>query len=220
MIYATKCIGEEWNSKYVNSVNKFCKKNDLHILTDNNTLFLNGICYPYQRDVFSYYEKINHILNISEKYKERVTYIDSDWLEAYDTKNKLDNDSLYTYSIFNIFKKPVSNYISVEQHPQIKENFKKINHEVLEDWYIPEAIISFPYREDLSVIKKDFNILQPPHEKMFNTKPHRREVTRYSRVGVGYGEGLAITAIASKYKIKVKDYSEFPNRTWRKEQII
>ena len=75
MIYATKCIGEEWNSKYVNSVNKFCKKNDLHILTDNNTLFLNGICYPYQRDVFSYYEKINHILNISEKYKERVTYI-------------------------------------------------------------------------------------------------------------------------------------------------
>lgn len=220
MIYATKCIGEEWNSKYVNSVNKFCKKNDLHILTDNNTLFLNGICYPYQRDVFSYYEKINHILNISEKYKERVTYIDSDWLEAYDTKNKLDDDSLYTYSIFNIFKQPVSNYISVEQHPQIKENFKKINHEVLEDWYIPEAIISFPYREDLSVIKKDFNILQPPHEKMFNTKPHRREVTRYSRVGVGYGEGLAITAIASKYKIKVKDYSEFPNRTWRKEQII
>ena len=220
MIYATKCIGEEWNSKYVNSVNKFSKNNELHILTDNPSLFDNGICYQYDRDEFSYYEKINHILNLSEKHKQRITYIDSDWLEAYDTNNKLDDDSLYTYSIFNIFKEPVSNYISTEQHPKIKEQFKKINHEVLEEWYIPEAIISFPYRNDLSVIKKDFNTLQKPHEEMFNIKPHRREVTRYSRVGIGYGEGLVITVIASKYKIKVKDYSEFPNRTWRKEQII
>jgi hypothetical protein len=55
---------------------------------------------------------------------------------------------------------------------------------------------------------------------MYNTIPIREAVQRYSETGIGYGEGWAITAIASKYNIKVRDFVQFPNNSWRKIGLI
>ena len=38
--------------------------------------------------------------------------------------------------------------------------------------------------------------------------------------GIGYGEGWEITNIVQKYNILVKDFTEFPNKTWRKIGLI
>ena len=100
MIYATMCIGKEWIEKYKETINNFSNKNKLHILTDEPIHFKNCITDEYTRDVFSYYEKINFIFKLSKKYKERIYYIDADWLGSYDTNIKVDDDSLYTYTNF------------------------------------------------------------------------------------------------------------------------
>ena len=86
--------------------------------------------------------------------------------------------------------------------------------------YIPEAIISFPYLTNLNEIINDFKKLQPVFERVQNVKPKIESLYRYSNNGIGYGEGWAITAICIKYDIFVKDFSEFPNKTWEKIGLI
>ena len=48
----------------------------------------------------------------------------------------------------------------------------------------------------------------------------RTALRKYSKHGIGYGEGLAITAVADKYNLCVKDFGEFPNHTWRKKVLL
>ena len=219
MIYATMCIGSDWVSKYKDSINKFAKENRLFVLTDNISAFKNCNVVKYNRDVFSYYEKINLITNLLSKYKKRITYIDSDWLQYYNTKIKFTDNSLYTYQIFNLKKSPINEYFKETELSIISKILSKVDVKI-DEWYIPEAIISFPYHSELENIKKDFSILQKPLEEMYTTIPTRDVVKRYSDVGIGYGEGCAITAISLKYNIKVKDFKEFPNKTWRKIGLI
>lgn len=220
MIYATMCVGDKWILKHKNSLNNFGKNNRLFVLSDNVTQFSNCNTHLYTRNIFSYYEKINFIIELLEKYKERITYIDADWIEHYNTNNTYDSDSLYTYQIFNLNEPPLSDLFKKTESNIIKNLFSKIDLKKSQDWYIPEAIISFPYRVDIDSIKKDFNILQPHLEKIYNDVPIRDTLHRYSEVGIGYGEGWALTAISLKYNIEVKDFKNFPNRTWRKVGLI
>ena len=87
--------------------------------------------------------------------------------------------------------------------------------------YIPEAVLSFPYFNEFEEIKNDFNIMQNPIEDIYNKEvPVRTALRKYSKHGIGYGEGLAITAVADKYNLCVKDFGEFPNHTWRKKVLL
>ena len=220
MIYATMCIRSDWISKYKDSINRFAKQNKLFVLTDDETYFENCETISYTRNIFSYYEKINLILNLLKKYKQRITYVDSDWLQYYDTKIKITDESLYTYEIFNLNYPPLSDLFKKTESKIIKELYSKIGLTTDDDWYVPEAIISFPYHKELSEIIKDFKILQEPLENIYNKTPIRETLERYSDAGIGYGEGWAITAIVQKYNIVVKDFTEFPNKTWRKIGLI
>jgi hypothetical protein len=219
MIYATMCIGNEWVSKYKDSINRFAKQNTLFVLTDNISVFENCNLIKYKRDVFSYYEKINLITHLLKNHKERITYIDSDWLQYYNTKIEFNDDSIYTYEIFDLKNPPLSDYFKETEYTIISKILSKVGVSI-EGWYIPEAIISFPYHLELENIISDFNKLQTPLEEMYNTIPIREAVQRYSETGIGYGEGWAITAIASKYNIKVRDFVQFPNNSWRKIGLI
>ena len=80
------CVGSKWTTKYQHIINAFSSKNHLEVLTDNVDIFHNSYNTLYDRDIFSYYEKINFIFNLSKKYNQRITYIDCDWLNAYNTR--------------------------------------------------------------------------------------------------------------------------------------
>ena len=66
MIYATMCVGSKWTTKYQHIINAFSSKNHLEVLTDNIDIFDNSYNTLYDRDIFSYYEKINFIFNLSK----------------------------------------------------------------------------------------------------------------------------------------------------------
>ena len=116
MIYATMCIGNYWIKKYQEEINKFGKENTLHILTDNPESFEYGVSHMYDRDVFSYYEKINFILYLSKRYNQRVTYIDSDWIGSLNTNLKLDEANLYTYKVFDLTDSSYEKILSPSEH--------------------------------------------------------------------------------------------------------
>ena len=221
MIYSTMCIGNEWVTKFKDSINKFGKDNTLYILTDLPEEFPNCETILYTRNEFSYYEKINLILDLLDTHKERITYIDADWLKHYNTNISFSDDCLYTYQIFYLNTKPIMFFFPELELKKINKIVNLIGLEKFGNTYIPEAVLSFPYFNEFEEIKNDFNIMQNPIEDIYNKEvPVRTALRKYSKHGIGYGEGLAITAVADKYNLCVKDFGEFPNYTWRKKVLL
>ena len=221
MIYSTMCIGKKWVDKFKNSINNFGRKNTLYVLTDLPNEFPDCKTFLYTIEEFSYYEKINLMLDLLEKYKERVTYIDSDWLKHYNTNIKFLDESLYTYQIFLVDTKPIASFFPNSELKKINNIINKIGLTEFGSRYIPEAVLSFPYFNNFNEIKKDFNVMQNPIENIYNKEvPVRTALRKYSKHGIGYGEGFAITAVANKYNIDVKDFEEFEHHTWRKKVLI
>jgi len=215
MIYATMCVGKEWIGKYKNTINDFSKHNKLHILTDSENEFKDCVKEKYTRDVFSYYEKINFIFKLSKKYKERIYYIDVDWLGSYDTNIKVDDNSLYTYTNFLLNEKNVVTDFFTEKEWKIKETILSkigVNGELKD--YIAEALIFFPYNKNINEIISDSKILQEYLEKEYNEfSVTSKRLDRYKK-GIGYGEGFGLTALVTKYKIPIKQID------WRKKTIL
>ena len=215
MIYATMCIGKEWVDKHKNIINNFSKHNKLHILTDSENEFKDCVKEKYTRDVFSYYEKINFIFKLSKKYKERIYYIDVDWLGSYDTNIKVDDNSLYTYTNFLLNEKNVVTDFFTEKEWKIKETILSkigVNGELKD--YIAEALIFFPYNKNINEIISDSKILQEYLEKEYNEfSVTSKRLDRYKK-GIGYGEGFGLTALVTKYKIPIKQID------WRKKTIL
>ncbi len=215
MIYATMCIGSKWTTKYKDVVNTFGENNTLHVLTDLPGISENVITHLYKRKVFSYYEKINFIFKLSKKYKERIYYIDVDWLGSYDTNIKVDDNSLYTYTNFLLNEKNVVTDFFTEKEWKIKETILSkigVNGELKD--YIAEALIFFPYNKNINEIISDSKILQEYLEKEYNEfSVTSKRLDRYKK-GIGYGEGFGLTALVTKYKIPIKQID------WRKKTIL
>lgn len=214
MIYATMCVGKKWCEAHSHNINMFAKKNKVHILTDFPHYFENCKVYEYTRDVFSYYEKLNHIINLSELFKTRITYIDADWISFLDTNLEYDISVLYSYDIFKLNSELLQNYFSEKNIEDLSKIFSMIGVDNFGNEYIPEALISFPYVNNIIEIKKDLKILQTPLENMYSYSTEQLRLKRYSKNGVGYGEGWALTAICVKYDIP------FTSIDWRKKSII
>jgi len=215
MIYATMCIGKEWIEKYKETINNFSNKNKLHILTDEPIHFKNCITDEYTRDIFSYYEKINFILKLSKKYKERIYYIDVDWLSSYNTDIKLTDNAIYTYRNFILNEKNAVTAFFTETELLIRKTIlSKIGiNKTLKD-YIGEALIIFPYNENIDNIISDSKILQKYLENLYHKESiTKKRLNRYKK-GIGYAEGWAITALVNKYNIPIKQID------WRKESLI
>ena len=215
MIYSTMCVGTEWCTKYAQNINVFAKHNKVYVLTDNPSYFQNCNYIEYKRDVFSYYEKINLITNLLQTYKERITYVDADLLDTrINTEFVYDSDSLYTYDVYDSNDGIVTRYFGEYEKSKIIEVFSNINLSNLPNFYIDEKIISLPYLDKLSDITEDINTLQPLLENLFGSVPINENLDRYSKVGIGYGEGWALNAICSKYNIHAKSFD------WIKKTII
>ena len=208
------CIGSKWATKYRDVVNTFGEKNTLHILTDEPSTFQKTTTHLYTREVFSYYEKINFILNLSKKLKQQICYIDVDWIESYNTDLNFD-DKLYTYHNFDLDGvNELTNFFTEKETKVRKKILSKIGvNKILND-YIGEALIVFPYLENIDDIIEDSKILQEYIEKEYNSNSitHKR-LDRY-KDGIGYAEGWGITALCIKYNIPIVETN------WRKQRII
>ena len=215
MIYATMCIGKEWIEKYKETINNFSNKNKLHILTDEPIHFKNCITDEYTRDIFSYYEKINFIFKLSKKYKERIYYIDVDWLSSYNTDIEVNDNNLYTYTNFLLDDENIWTKFFTSKEIKIKENILSkigIDRELKD--YIGEALILFPYNENIDMIINDSKILQEYLENEYNKSSiTSSRLDRYKK-GIGYAEGWGLTALVTKYNIPIKQID------WRKKTIL
>jgi len=208
MIYATFITGKEYRDKYISQVQKEIVGKDIHILTDTPELFPNSKTELYTRDVFSYYEKLLFLVRKVLERKERVTFIDCDWLKGLHLNFKLEKDTFYTYALFK-FEEFQNRPFSMEGINMVIDVLEKNNFTLKKDVYIGEAIMSLPYSNKTESILQDLIYLQADWENKFNQNivTENRKLKRYASYGVGYGEGGALTAVLQKYNVKLQDVS-------------
>jgi len=207
--FATMCIGKEWVFDWKDSIIDFHNKHKLYLLTDCEDVF-DFKSHKYNKE-FSYYDKLIFLLDIMTLKKKRITYLDVDKLQQY---NSIDYDEKSCY-VYNTTTTPIK--LSNEFASTREEIHKHLNIKNTSEIYVQEALISLPYTDDFENIKKDILELQPIVERNFgNRKWNNSKLNRYSKYGIGYGEGSALTAVLLKYNIDIVNvYS-----TFRKESLI
>jgi len=207
--FATMCIGKNWVFDHKDNIIEFHNKHKLHLLTDCSEWF-DFESYKYNKE-FSYYDKLIFLLDIMTLKKKRITYLDVDKLQQY---NSIDYDEKSCY-VYNTTTTPIK--LSNEFASTREEIHKHLNIKNTSEIYVQEALISLPYTHDFENIKKDILELQPIVERNFgNRKWNNSKLNRYSKYGIGYGEGSALTAVLLKYNIDIVNvYS-----TFRKESLI
>jgi hypothetical protein len=215
MIYASMCVGPSWVSSYKESINKFSEKNELHLLTDSDDIFKNCIIYKYDKKEFSYYDKLIFIFDLLQKYKTRITYIDSDWLSKYNTNIEFDNISLYSYKIFDLNQEnDVTDFFMDTEYKVRDEILSYIDCKERLDYYIPEALISIPYSNNIYDMYDDIKTLKKYVESYYNQENTNPRFVRYKKYGIGFAEGWGLSAVAHKFKYNLK------GTDWRKKSII
>ena len=202
MIYCTMCIGEEWVDIYSPVINKFSRDREVFVLTDQPDKFeCNTILY--ERDIFSYYEKILLVLNLIKSHKSRVTYIDVNSLRTFNPNIKTDDVTLFCAQLLS-WEHMEKYFLTKSTKEDVSTILDKIKVKELKDFYIREHIFSFPFLNDIDDIINDATLMQPFFEEYFNVVPYTPHMERYSREGVGYAEGFAIQALAIRYNIDIK----------------
>ena len=202
MIYCTMCIGPKWVNVFKDSINRFAEINELYVLTDIPEEFDNCNTVLYEREIFSYFEKLPFLFNISKSRNERITYIDANNIRNFNPNILVDETSLYSGQLLdwedmNMFKTD-----STEK--DMLKILSSIGVEKLYDKYVREHIISIPTSIFVDYIIEDIKKLQPLFEEYFDSVPKTPAMERYTKNGVGFAEGFALQAIAIKYSMGMK----------------
>ena len=229
MLYATVCHGAEFIKKFSKEVNKVGKVDTVHVLTDQPQYFDNCITYQYEevmgRSQFSYYSKLTFLFKLLLECKERVNYVDADFLKTIFNKELVvDNTTLFT-SIAVPYNKTLLAKLDFKKE-QYREWYDLLEEVGLETkgesvfTYITEAFWSFPYLDNMSEIAKRANELQIRVEQIFAKDPKHWSGTplkRYAQTGVGFGEGTAMSAIVNEFNIPLKAVQHNKNLFNRKK---
>ena len=92
MIFATVCHGELFTKRYSYEINKVAKTDTVYVLTDKPEAFSNCIVRDYDTFMgtsqFTYYSKLLFLFALLEELKERINYVDADFLKT--TFNKVE----------------------------------------------------------------------------------------------------------------------------------
>ena len=221
MVYATMCVGKEWNREFKKSIKNFAENNILYILTDSPESYQNNLTVKYERKVFSYFEKIRFIFDIIKINSKRVTYIDANKIKKYNANILFNDEKIYTGRLFSL-EHLYKYYFTSTTLSDIGLIFEKIGVKDLKHYlssladkkYPREHILSVPYLINIEEIINDLKIIQPYLESYYNSVPRTPSLKRYSEVGVGYAEGWALVAIAIKYGLEIKSLN------WEKKSLI
>lgn len=202
MIYATMIVGEEYCKKYYPQVLEASSSNEVYILTDHPELFPECNTVYYNKDVFSYFDKLIFLAELTLEKKKRVTFIDCDWFKNLGSSISIKEDTFYTYWVYTLSDLKGMTLYEFGVDLMIKvlnDNGYKVDYED----YIGEAVLSLPYSSKVESVLEDLIALKSPWEKAFSQSIDTEHSTllRYSKYGVGYAEGGALTAVLRKHSI-------------------
>ena len=101
MLYATVCHGAEFIEKYSLSINEVGKVDDVFVLTDQPKNFPNCNILEYEEFMgskkFMYTCKLDLIFHLLKQLKQRVNYVDADFLNlSFDKSLVKDDNTLFT----------------------------------------------------------------------------------------------------------------------------
>ena len=151
MLYATVCHGAEFTNRFSKEINKVGKIDTVHVLTDQPQYFDNCITYQYEEVMggsqFSYYSKLTFLFKLLLECKERVNYVDADFLRVNFNKLIVEDDSAYYSSV--IIPKHLTKLNRLEgRNNAYKEYFAFMTEHGLDkpfNWVDIVAIIGFCY---------------------------------------------------------------------------
>lgn len=204
MIYCTVCVGKQWVNKESEYIEEFAKNNELFVLTNCPEKFTNSRTKLYSRKEFSYFEKVNFILDLIKEYKTRITYIDANKISQYRVENKFKEGILYTKSILP-WEHLDKYFIAPDTLSYISMVMEMISVKSISFKYPQENILSIPYFDRIDEAILDVKTIQPYLERYYNNVPKTKYLERYSKTGVGYAEGWSIGALAYKYKLPLEE---------------
>ena len=207
MILALVLVGDEYIKEALPHIKKFIDKGwDIEILTNQLGVF-DGFekttTYFYENKIFSYFEKILFPLKISEKYKSGVLYMDSSILEQIQDEFILNLDECDYFTYYGTWPMGQS-FKDLENDVYFKYLIEFFNREGFKDYQtlipIIEWIYYIPYNQDkIHNLIFDTERIKPVFEftsLMYSSK----------YVGIGNGEGLGLSYVLLKNKVKIKRF--------------
>lgn len=208
MILSLVLVGDEYIKEGKPYINKFLRFGwTIEILTDQPEKFetyvsMGVTTYYYNKKIFSYFDKLIFPIQISEKYKSGVVYIDSLTLSLI-PKNFIEtfnggDDFLYynTWPKGETFKEYKNDvYFTI-----LVDYFNRRNETEYDDIItILEWIYYIPYSDKNNQLLYDLEEIQPIFE--YSTviyKPHYN--------GIGNGEGLGLSYCLMKNSIPIHKF--------------
>lgn len=211
MLYATICHGAEFINRFSKEINKVGKIDTVHVLTDQPQYFGDCVTYQYEevmgRSQFSYYSKLTFLFKLLLEYKERVNYVDADFMRVNFNKLIVENDSAYYSSV--IIPKHLTKLDRLKGRKNAYKEYFAFMAEFGLDKpfnYITEAFLSFPYTSKTIEIACRSKELQDYIENIFNSETAdwtSTYLSRYAKSGIGFGEGTAVTILAKEYNLNM-----------------
>lgn len=223
MILALVSINNVVDETIYPHIDKFIENGwDVRILTNNLDFYkhYNVVYYPYK--IFSYYYKLLFPLQVMEKEHKDILYIDIknlheidiDFIKNFKGSNhflyldhwqKLDSyDEINDRHIFVPWVKICDNELPLIE-PLI-DYFNLIKFDYSEMITIWERMMYFPYFDNISDIIYEIEKVKPIFEYM-----SINDDNIYSKRGIGYGEGLALSYIFTIFDIKHMKFKDNNN---------
>ena len=216
MLFATVCYGLEFTKRYSHQVNKVGKEDTVYVLTDRPELFPDCITRDYSSftgyDYFTYYSKILFLFALLEETKQRVNYVDADFLKISFNKELIVDDTTLFTSIAVPYNKTILKRLDSrrEQYKHWYNFLEEVGLETRGDivfTYVTEAFWSFPYLVNIYIIADRAKELQTRIENIFAKDPIHwsgSPLKRYAKTGVGFGEGTAMSVIVKEFNIDIQ----------------
>lgn len=213
MIFATVCHGEVFTKRYSYEINEVGKVDTVYVLTNKPEAFPNCNVRDYDTFMgtsqFTYYSKLLFLFALLEELKERINYVDADFLKTTFNKGLVtDNTTLFT-SVAVDYNKTLLGQLDYkkEKYSDWYKFLKEVNLETEGDkvfTYVTEAYWSFPYLDNISTIATRARELKKRIEEIFTLNPDHWKGTplrRYAETGIGFGEGTAMSALVQEFNI-------------------
>jgi hypothetical protein len=197
-------VGKDFCEKYSQKIKKYAPKNiELIVLTDRPEYFKFCKTELYEDKIFSYFSKNTFTSKISKKYKTDVLYIDADSFHIVDEfiyKNQFETtyflyDKLwpnFTHSEVNSLPKDLLDYYGINGNLKIEN--------------IHEKIFYLPYSQKINNLYKDLLVIKEIWDKETQTSEPKGNAKKYSKYGIGYGEGIPFSLSLIMNGIITKKY--------------
>jgi len=185
------CVGETFCKKYSQKVKDTAPKNiDLIILTDFPQYFSFCKTELFSDKVFSYFLKNTFSVKNCKKFKSDILYID---IDSFHLINKSFYDNQNNYNSFLYDKLwPDYPYSEIDSLPSDLIKYYKISGN-LKIENIHEKIFYIPYSNKIENLYKDLNVIKEIWDRETKVTKPKGNAKRYSKYGVGYGEGIPLS---------------------------